>query len=169
MTLPRELKLSEYDGQPILCSTVVKEIDQIAGQWQKADGAFNAKDAYQLQLTLGLDKNSTVTLSNGNGERFAFDVNAAARTLIAHRTSASGKVGFNGSFSLPSMNAPLNVEGNEVTLDIFVDQSSVEIFTQQGTMAMTNLVFPQSIYNSLTVEGATCEAKVRELKSVWKK
>ena len=63
MTLPRELKLSEYDGQPILCSTVVKEIDQIAGQWQKADGAFNAKDAYQLQLTLGLDKNSTVTLS----------------------------------------------------------------------------------------------------------
>lgn len=169
MTLPRELKLSEYDGQPILCSTVVKEIDQIAGQWQKTDGAFNAKDAYQLQLTLGLDKNTTVTLSNGNGERFAFDVNAAARTLIAHRTSASGKVGFNGSFSLPSMNAPLNVSGNEVTLDIFVDQSSVEIFTQQGTMAMTNLVFPQSIYNSLTVEGATCEAKVRELKSVWKK
>lgn len=35
--------------------------------------------------------------------------------------------------------------------------------------AMTNLLFPQSIYNSLTVEGATCEAKVRELKSVWKK
>jgi len=67
------------------------------------------------------------------------------------------------------MNAPLNVSGNEVTLDIFVDQSSVEIFTQQGTMAMTSLVFPQSIYNSLTVESATCEAKVRELKSVWKK
>ena len=65
------------------------------------------------------------------------------------------------------MQAPLNVEGNDVTLDIFVDQSSVEIFNQQGTMTMTNLVFPSSIYNHLKVSGADCEAQIRPLNRIW--
>ena len=45
------------------------------------------------------------------------------------------------------MQAPLNTKGTTVTLDLFVDQSSVEIFTENGSMSMTNLVFPKSIYN----------------------
>ena len=35
-------------------------------------------------------------------------------------------------------------------------------------MAMTNLVFPTSIYNEFTVEGATAKAQVRSLKRIWK-
>ena len=166
-TLPRELKLVEYDGKPILTSTVVKEIDNIADAWKTTTGSIDAKEAYQLRLTIDLDKNSTVTLSNAAGERFAIDINAAARTLTAHRTATSGKTTFNGTFSIPSMQAPLRVSGNSVTLDLFVDQSSVEIFTQEGTMAMTNLVFPQSIYNQFAVAGASATAQVRPLKRIW--
>jgi fructan beta-fructosidase len=66
------------------------------------------------------------------------------------------------------MRAPLNTTGNTVTLDIFVDHSSVEIFTADGTMTMTNLVFPQSIYNKVTVNGANNTKKVRAFKSIWK-
>ena len=173
MTLPRELTLTEYDGKPLLCSTVISEIDQIADAWQPVNfnsqtSNLNSTDAYQLRIKLSLDKNSTITLSNTNDERFTIDINAAARTLTAHRTAQSGKTSFNGTFSIPSMQAPLNVTGNSVTLDLFVDQSSVEIFTQEGTMSMTNLVFPQSIYNQLTVTGADHEAQVRQLKSIWK-
>ena len=69
--------------------------------------------------------------------------------------------------SVPSVQVPLNTSGNTVTLDLFVDQSSVEIFTQNGSMSMTNLVFPKSIYNSLTVTGATYDAQFRRLKSIW--
>lgn len=166
-TLPRELQLTEYDGKPLLTSTVVKEIDNIAGSWQKTDGSFEAKDAYQLHITIQLDKNSTVTLSNANDEQFTFDINATDRTLTVHRTSISGKTNFNGFFSIPSMHAPLNVKGSAVSLDVFVDQSSVEIFTENGTMSMTNLVFPQSIYNNLKVTGASYEAQVRPLNSIW--
>ena len=166
-TLPRELRLTEYDGKPVLASTVVKEIDNIAGAWQKTDGAIDAKDAYQLHLTIGLDKNTTVTLANTSDEQFTFDINASDRSLTAHRTSTSGKTNFNGTFSIPSMRAPLKVTGNKVELDIFVDQSSVEIFTTQGTMSMTNLVFPQAIYNHLKVSGADCEAQIRPLNRIW--
>ena len=173
-TLPRELSLTEYDGQPLLCSTVAKEIEQTAGQWQQVTvgsgsaAAIDAKDAYQLRLTIALDQATTVTLANDAGETFSFDISPSARTLTAHRTAATGKTSFNGTFSIPSMNAPLCVTGNEVTLDIFVDQSSVELFTQQGTMAMTNLVFPQTIYNRLSVSGATYTAQARRLNSIWR-
>ena len=167
MTLPRELKLTELSGKPLLCSPVVSEIDRIAGSWQNVGTTIDAKDAYQLRLTLNLDKNSTVTLSNSQDERYVIDINASARTLTAHRTAASGKTSFNGSFSIPSMQAPLNVEGDKVTIDFFVDRSSVEIITKDGTMSMTNLVFPQSIYNQLSVTGADCEMHVRQLSRIW--
>jgi len=73
-----------------------------------------------------------------------------------------------GTFSIPSMRAPLNVEGSEVTLDFFVDRSSVELFTAEGTMSMTNLVFPTTLYNSFSVTGAACEASYRPLSRIWK-
>jgi len=167
MTLPRELKLIEYDGKPLLANTVVSEIDNIAENWQSAGSSLDVKDAYQLRITLNLDKNSTIALGNSSDEKYVIDVNASARTITARRTSATGQSSFNGSFSIPSIQAPLNVIGNTVILDIFVDQSSVEVFTNDGSMSMTNLVFPKSIYNSLSITGASYEAQVRRFKSIW--
>ena len=167
MTLPRELKLINYNGTPLLTSTVVSEIDKIAGNWLSAGSSLDVKDAYQLRIKLNLDKNSTITLGNSFDEKYVIDINASSSMLTVHRTSATGKTNFNGTFSVPSMRAPLNVSGTTVTLDIYVDQSSVELFTENGTMSMTNLIFPQSIYNTLTVSGADYEAQVRQLSRIW--
>ena len=167
MTLPRELKLINYNGTPLLTNTVVSEIDKIAGNWQTAGSSLDVKDAYQLRIKLNLDKNSTITLGNSFDEKYVIDINASSSMLTVHRTSATGKTNFNGTFSVPSMRAPLNVSGTTVTLDIYVDQSSVELFTENGTMSMTNLIFPQSIYNTLTVSGADYEAQVRQLSRIW--
>jgi fructan beta-fructosidase len=52
-------------------------------------------------------------------------------------------------------------------LDIFVDRSSVEVFTENGSMVQTNLVFPGGIYNQLIIDGQPISGKVRELKSIW--
>ena len=168
MTLPRELKLVEYDGKPLLTCGVVKEIDNIANAWQPASDNLDVSDAYQLSITLDLDKNSTITLSNGQDEKFVVEVNAGMRLAIVHRNAQTGQTGFAGAFSIPSMQAPLCVVGNTVTLDFFVDQSSVELLTSDGSMSITNLVFPRSIYNKLSVSGANYKAQVRQLKSVWR-
>ncbi len=167
MTLPRELKLTAFEGRPLLTCQVVSEINKIAGPWQAAGQTLSATDAYQLRLTLNLDKNSTVTLSNDQEERFTFDVQATARTLTAHRTAESGKTSFNGTFSIPSMQAPLNTTASTVTLLLYVDQSSIELLTEDGTMSMTNLVFPQTLYNHLQVSGADCKAEYRTLSRIW--
>ena len=167
MTLPRELTLIDYEGTPLLANTVVKEIDGLAGEWREAGEMLNCSDAYQLRITLPLDRNTIITLGNPADEKYEINIYASSREMAVKRNAATGQTSFNGFFSVPSMRAPLNTVGDEVTLDIFVDQSSVEIFTQNGSMAMTNLVFPKELYNQLTISGANCVAKVRELKSIY--
>lgn len=171
MTLPRELKLTEYSGKPLLCCPVVSEIDKIASQWQTVNTEAlpldAQKSAYQLRLNVSLEQNTTITLGNSNDEKYVIDVNASSRTIAIHRNATSSKTNFNGSFSIPSMQAPLNTDGSTVVLDIFVDQSSVEITTQNGSMSMTNLVFPQSIYDRVSITGTNNTAQVRSLSRIW--
>ena len=168
MTLPRELKLVEYDGQPLLCSTVVKEIDTLAGGWTDAPGSWDDCKAYQLRLTLQLEGTTTVTLGNEKGEELVLEVYGNSRTLALRRNGRTGASAFNGSFSIPAVQGPLCMEGDVLTLDLFVDQSSVELFTLDGTLSMTNLVFPSAIYNRLRTSGPVQQVKLRKLSGIWK-
>ena len=168
MTLPRELKLVEHEGTPLLACPVIGEIDGIADEWTNAGSTFEAKNAYQLHLLINLDTNSSITLGNAQGEKFTVDVNVASRLITVHRNAPTGVTNFSEMFSIPSMNAPLNTQGDKLTLDFYVDRSSVELIASDGLTSITNLVFPQTIYNSLTVSGANYEAKVRNLCRVWK-
>ena len=168
MTLPRELKLVEYNGTPHLTSAVIGEISGIADDWNDVTSTFDAKDAYQLHLELDLNSNSNITLSNAQGEKFSVDINVSSKMLSVHRNSATGVTNFAPTFSIPSINAPLNTSGDKLTLDFYVDRSSVELIASDGLTSVTNLVFPQTIYNSLSVTGTSYNAKVRNLRSVWK-
>ena len=40
-------------------------------------------------------------------------------------------------------------------------------FSGEGSMSMTNLVFPKTIYNALSVSGANYDAKIRILERIW--
>lgn len=166
MTLPRELNLIEYDDKPILASTVVEEIEDIAGEWKEiASESLDVSDAYQLKLELDLTKNASIMLKNATGEYLEMTVNAVTRQLITHRTSKTGQYSFAGNFAIPSIKSPFNADGDKIVLDIFVDRSSVEVFTENGSMVQTNIVFPNGIYNQLIVEGQEMVGKVRDLKS----
>lgn len=168
MTLPRELNLIEWNGSPILASKVVEEIKDIAGEWKDiVSESLGVSDAYQLKLELDLTKNVSMMLKNAAGEYLEMTVNSATRQLITHRTGKTGQYSFAGNFAIPSIKSPFNTDGDKVVLDIFVDRSSVEVFTENGSMVQTNLVFPGSIYNQLIIDGQPISGKVRELKSIW--
>lgn len=168
MTLPRELSLVDIGGKPVLASRVVSEVDALASSWEDAvaDRAFADGKAYHLQVTLGTETDQSTVLSNAKGEKLVIDLNSATRKLTVHRNAATGDISFVGNFSYPAVHAPLVGDRKELSLDIYVDQSSVEIFSDDGTVVMTNLVFPSSIYNMCATSGS---AKVRTLKSIWQK
>lgn len=169
MTLPRELSLIEYNGKPLLSSKVVSEIESIAGEWKNVDAEeLGVEGPYQLQLTFNISSGGKFFLENDKEESMEFSVNNGEHKLITQRTANSGVVNFSDKFDVESIAAPFNTVGDEVTLDIFVDNSSVELFTENGSMAQTTLVFPQSIYNRLRTENMNIvSAKVRALNSIW--
>lgn len=167
MTLPRQLVLKECNGQPLLASTVVSEIENIAEEWSQTTADIADADAWQLRVKARLDAASTVTLSNEAGEKYEISINAATRRITTGRGGATGKYAFSTAFAIPMVSAPLNTEENEVVLDIYVDRSSVEILTGDGSAAMTNIVFPTGIYNAVSTSGAIESVQVRRLRSAF--
>ena len=73
-----------------------------------------------------------------------------------HRKTLS--VNYQNDFALATW-APLPAGDKVYDLRVFVDKCSVEIFLNGGKIAMTNLVFPTEVYNSLEffAEGGNCE------------
>lgn len=165
MTLPRQLTLQEVNGSPLLASKVVDEIDAIAGEWTDApDGVINAKDAYEATFTIDAASKTSFRLENSQGQYMEVEVSPIAQRIIVKRTSTTGEVKFNNLFALPGISAPLHNVGDNVELRVFVDRSSVEIFTANGTTCLTNIVFPKECYHKISgVENL----KYRALSSIW--
>lgn len=165
MTLPRELSLVEVNGSPLLATNVVKELDKIAGEWKTApNGVCSGGNAYQVKLTVDLSKKTSFKVGNDQGEYLEVEIIPSAGIINAKRNAATGKVDFNSLFSLPAISAPLNATGNELELYVYIDSSSVEIISSDGTMALTNLVFPNVPYDRVTgIENVA----FRPLKTIW--
>jgi fructan beta-fructosidase len=66
---------------------------------------------------------------------------------------------------------PLRDSAGHVTLTIFLDQSSVEIFVNRGETVFTALVFPTEPYNEITLKSsgniALQSGQIHELQSIW--
>ncbi len=101
-------------------------------------------------------------LSNSKGEKvdMIYDVNA--RTLSFDRRE-SGIVDFSQDF--PSVTvSPTFGDGKKISLRIFIDRSSIEVFGNNGRFVMTNLVFPNEPYSALSVKSENGTAKLSDLR-----
>lgn len=168
MTLPRELKLVNKGGRAMLASTVIEEISTLKQSdyvpcengktWDKAG-------AYELVIdNFDLTKNQTITLNNEWGNTYTINYVQADSKFAVDRNAATGLVSFHDKFSQKTA-APVFGNENSTTVRIFIDKSSVEMFAADGTVCITNLVFPKTIYNSCTTTSGN--AKVLPLKSIW--
>lgn len=85
--------------------------------------------------------------------------------------SQSGKVDFDASFTTP-VNAPARMpESGRLSIRLLVDQSSVEVFLNDGETDITAQVFPDAIFDQIDLSSAD-EAVFRSgtvsvLRSVW--
>ncbi len=104
-------------------------------------------DGKGYDQTIKVKGSCTVTLSNNEGEEFKIIYDEKSMTLTTDR-SGSGEKAFSQDFDQISI-AP--VRNRLSTMRIFIDNSSVEVFGNDGEVAITNLVFPKSKYNNLNV------------------
>lgn len=160
-----------------LSQSVVKELDGIAGRWTdvNAGEAFPEGDAYHLEVTIDPSKQSVLTLSTLSGKEAVNSVditfNPTLGAVQVKRQKDSGQIGFNGSFARPGIRAyysPTIKQGGEMTVDLYIDRCSLELIMGDGTLASTNLLFPEKPYNSVSISGQPLKARVRPLTNVWR-
>lgn len=160
MTLPRRVSLVDIDGRPTLTQQPIETLADLADPVRYAadssadlfesDGSIEVPESARLQLTttLGDAERFAVGIELGEGAEFVITYDRASEQLTVDRSAVAGVPNdrFTGVHT-----APL-VVGDELTLDVIVDRSSVEVFAGGGTVVFTELVFPPAGPNRLRVD-----------------
>lgn len=176
-TLPRDAALFVgADKQIYLASAPSPEVDALRStstvdiekvSLRKDSRKFTLPSAnygiceIDLAIPTNTNGNVRITLANNRDEKTVMTYNPAERTVSFNRTE-SGITDFAPSFPAVTT-APVLYKSKMLTLRIFVDRSSIEIFGNDGRLAMTNLVFPTAPYSTLTLE-SDGNANIRDLK-----
>ena len=101
-----------------------------------------------------------ITLSNDKNEQTVMTYDLDNSTFSMDRT-ASGLTDFNKDFPAVTI-APCPAEAKQ-RLRLFIDRCSVEAFEGNGRFAMTNLVFPQNPYTTISFVVDKGRCKVNDL------
>ncbi len=177
-TLPREISLfTGDDGQIYAASIPSPELTALRGKLAVNTKSINvnkkgktiilpSENDGACEILMDIDPlkagSISLTLSNEKGEKSILTYAPNYETLSFDRRE-SGIVDFSQDFPAITLTPTFN-GGKNLGLRIFVDRSSIEVFANEGKGVMTNLVFPTTPYNKLTITTDGGNAKVRNLK-----
>jgi len=180
MTVPRDLGLKKEGDKYLVTSLPVKELNSINDKQTVLENipATNydltkkvGKLAGPAKINFTSDKIETfsITLSNDQGEKMVVGYNKAANYYYVDR-SASGITGFEKDFVLFHF-APRLTQAINLNLSLIIDVASIELFADDGLTVMTDIFFPTTPYNKITIQSTegTIIKKLEyvTLKSIW--
>ena len=177
-TLPREVGLFKgSDGQIYASSQPSPELvglrDKLTLKVKEANVGKKAR-TYTLpaenggicEILFDLDARKSkvvdIELNNSVGEKVVMQYDVAAHTLSFDRRE-SGITDFSQDFKSVTV-APTFETDNKISLRIFIDKSSIEVFGNDGRFVMTNLVFPNEPYTKLSISSQGGNANIENLK-----
>ncbi len=173
-TLPRDLSLfRDNTGEIRLASAPSPEVDNMPKSLVKSlrDAAVSGKGKnfaipelceLSLDIVPGNARTVTLTLANTAGEKTVVTVNAVAHTVAMDRRE-SGITDFSADFPAVTV-TPTFSNDKTLSLRLFIDRSSIELFGNGGRFVMTNLVFPNSPYDTLSISSEGGKARIKNLK-----
>ena len=175
-TLPREISLFTGDDGRVYAATVPSpETDSMRGKASVRKSFRIGKKPVSValptvndgvcEITIDIDAQRSekveMTLGNSAGDKVVMTYDPKAATFGFDRTH-SGLTDFSVDFPAVTT-APTFTADGKMSLRIFIDRSSVEVFGNGGRFAMTNLVFPTSPYNTFSIKADGGKAKVGDL------
>lgn len=179
MSLPRELGLVMDGAQEVLTQRPAPEVlalrgarapllsagpDTLAGESRLMAVVVGTTLELTLDLELGAAKEVGLRLfSDGAGSETVVGYDAAKAALFLDRRE-SGEVGFHPGF--PARHAiPLKLKDTRLSLRVFVDRSTVEVFTTDGRAVISDTVYPKAGATRVSLYAAGGAAKLRRVEA----
>ncbi len=164
MTLPRELRLVRTSRGLELHSTPIAELAGLRASSKRIDrqavqreldltrSVHASSGLLELDLKINTASADLITLefANSENQKTAFRINKSLRRYELER-SESGAVDFDPRFTGEQF-APMLNTAAVISLTLFLDRSSLEIFINQGETVMTVIEFPSTPYNRVTLK-----------------
>ncbi|MDR0266245.1 MAG: glycoside hydrolase family 32 protein [Sphingobacterium sp.] len=158
-TIPRTLALEKVGQSLYVSSTASKEIESAfrplkkysTGGNKELTIAENIPQAYRLDINKLKRQSFKVILSNEVGEELVIGYRQDKNEYYIDRAK-SGEVSFNAEFPKTAFAERLS-DNSTVSLNLYVDVSSVELFADGGLTTMTSLFFPKKPMSQIRVIG----------------
>ena len=133
----------------------------LSGNQVELKVAFDLPESGFVEIELLKSQDQQTTL------RFDID-----RQELQMDRTGSGHVDFHEAFPAVTV-APLSTSDNRLDLHIFIDQSIIEVFAEDGLLAMTNQVFPSEEALAIQFKASSDDIRVAQLdfwrlKSAWR-
>jgi fructan beta-fructosidase len=176
--LPRELTMYTAGGETYLAAAPVKEVETLRGEARQfgtvavanndtvtvKDALTDCQMAFELRAKVvpGHADHIALELCNARGEKTILSFDLKEKRFMMDRTQ-SGLTKFSHDFPVKTFDQLDRCAGPAYDLRIFVDRCSVEAFVDGGRIAMTNLVFPVDVYDTLRLAADGTGAQFEEL------
>ena len=156
-TLPRELTLTNTPQGLRLMQRPVKETEALRSATvtvpltviKEVQSMETTSAAQEMELIFDLSKTSAndvgVVLSNTKNEKVEIGYNISSKQFYIDRTAA-GKMDFSNNFA-GRQYAPRQVSNTNLKMHLYIDVASVELFADDGSVAMTSIFFPNEDFN----------------------
>lgn len=176
-TLPRKLSLSRNFNGYILKSAPVEEISLLRGKKKLIAGA-NLKGAiavnekqtlpYEINLTFNINKlqwlnfaeKFGVELSADSGDQVIVAYNHSKRVFYIDRLFSS--IGNQTEKPLEIDYAPFIANGETLDLRIIIDHNSIELFSGNGCVVMTEKIAPDKVFSHVKIFAEGGEITLKE-------
>ena len=170
-SVTRKLTLRSVNGQlrmiqtPVSLARLITEttsVKPVAVSGTKTVGATGT--ALQIDATLrpGTSDNFGVDVRVGAGQHTRIGYDTSTQELYVDR-SAAGDSSFSSAFA-GVQQVHLDLAGKPLTLKIFVDSSSVEVFANNGLVSITDLIYPDATSQGIDVFALDGSAQLQHLK-----
>lgn len=183
MTLPRKLSLHYEKGDYMLLTEPVKEIESIEEESQSLENKIYSETTsivdssehhlYKVHLKFKKPEEGLVqiNIANSKGELISLGYQASNNEYFIDRTF-SGYSDFSDVFA-DYHTAPLSYDDEEVDITFYLDWSSLELFADDGRIAMTEIFFPSEPYDRISIitennEVELLEGSVTKLDNIWR-
>jgi len=172
MTIPREIGLVRAEERYFLAQKPVREIknsrEKIHGEEEFLirSKEYPIEASAEISLEIEKYKDFEIRFENSLGEYVDLTYNSEGSKVIFKREK-SGVTEFSESFEKEMEIGPLiGMEGDELKVNILLDQNSIEVFFNDGIDVITNLIFPKEEINKMSLTSAKDQVRVKKL-DIW--